>query len=165
MSDDHNKYRPRSPDLATYKPQSPRLGSYESQTGFPVGYNLAHRASFDASPYFSPQTPQAAQSYFPQQPQAAYNPLAFATTPQPLAYTQQSITQQPPLSRVPTKPFSHLPPGLPDTTGDMPRKRVSSDEQDEIYMPQGSAPAGGRALKKRRPDDAIQMVAGRSGPG
>jgi hypothetical protein len=47
----------------------------------------------------------------------------------------------------------------------MPRKRISDDEQDEMYMPQESAPAGGRASKKRRPDAATQMLASRAGPG
>jgi hypothetical protein len=47
----------------------------------------------------------------------------------------------------------------------MPRKRVSDDEQDEMYMPQESTPAGGRAPKKRRPDNTTQMAGGRSGPG
>ena len=166
MSDDHNNYRPRSPDLATYKPQPPRLASYDSssQSGFPAGYNLAHRASFDASPYFSPQTPQASQSYFPQQPQVAYNPLSFAPSLQSPTYTQQSI-QPSPLSRIPTKSFSHPPPGFLDTIVDMPRKRISDDEHDEIYTPQGSAPAGGRASRKRRVDNTAQIAASRSGLG
>src|SRR3954454_20755970 len=141
MSDDHNNYRPRSPDLATYKPQPPRLGSYESQTGLPVGYNLTHRASFDASPYFSPQTPQASQSYFPQQLDAAYNPLNFAPPSQSPNYIPQSIAQPPPLPRVPTKSLTQLSSGFLDTKGEMPRKRISDDEQDDMYMPQGSTAA------------------------
>ena len=168
MSDDHNDYRPRSPDLATYKPQPPRLGCYESQTGLPVGYNLTHRASFDASPYFSPQTPQASQSYFPQQPEAAYNPLNFAPPSQSPSYIPQSIAQPPsltPLPRIPTKSLSQPPPGFPDTIGEMPRKRISDDEQDDMYMPQGSTAAGGRAAKKRRPDNATQTAPSRSGLG
>jgi len=168
MSDDHNNYRPRSPDLATYKPQPPRLGSYESQTGLPVGYDLTHRASFDASPYFSPQTPQASQSYFPQQPEAAYNPLNFVPPSQSPSYLPQSTAQPPsltPLPRVPIKSLSQPPPGFPDTTGEMPRKRISDDEQDDMYMPQGSTVAGGRAAKKRRPDNATQTAPGRSGLG
>jgi Dr1-associated corepressor len=47
----------------------------------------------------------------------------------------------------------------------MPRKRISDDEQDDMYMPQGSAPAEGRASKKRRPNNANQMTADKSGPG
>jgi Dr1-associated corepressor len=165
MSDDHNNYRPRSPDLATYKPQPPRLGSYDSQTGLPVDYNLIHRASFDASPYFSPQTPQASQSYFPQQLDTAYNPLNFAPFSQSPSSITQSVVQPPPLPRVPTKSLSQPPPGFPDAIGEMPRKRISDDEQDDMYMPQGSTAAGGRAAKKRRPDNATQTTPGRSGLG
>jgi hypothetical protein len=168
MSDDHNNYRPRSPDLATYKPQPPRLGPYESQTGLPGGYNLTHRASFDASPYFSPQTPQASQSYFPQQLDAAYNPPNFALPAQSPSYLPQSIVQPlPPVSRAPPKPLSQLPPGFPETVGEMPRKRISDDERDDTYTPQGSTAAGGRAAKKRRPDNTTQTTTtpGRSGLG
>ena len=167
MSDDHNNYRPQSPVLPLYEPQPPRLLSYDSssQFGFPAGYNLTHRASFDASPYFSPQTPQASQSYFPQQPQAAYNPLSFAPLLQSPNYTPQPTAQPPPISRGPTKSFSHPPPGFSEPIGEMPRKRVSDDEQDDMYMPQGSAQAGRRASKKRRPDNAVQTGAGRSGSG
>ena len=161
MSDDYNNYRPRSPDLATYKPQPPRLGSYDSQTGLPVDYNLIHRASFDASPYFSPQTPQASQSYFPQQVDAVYNPLDFA----PPFQSPNYIVEPPPQPRVPTKSLSQPPPGFPDTIGEMPRRRISDDEQDDMYMPQGSTAAGGRAAKKRRPDIATQTAPGRSGLG
>jgi hypothetical protein len=138
MNDDHNNYRPRSPELPAYKAQPPRLASFDSssQSSLPAGYSFAHRASFDASPYFSPQTPQASQSYFPPQPQAVYNPLAFAPPLHSPSHTQQSIAQPSLLSEVPTKSFSHPPPGSFDRAGDMPRKRVSDDEQDETYMPQ-----------------------------
>jgi hypothetical protein len=47
----------------------------------------------------------------------------------------------------------------------MPRKRISDDEQDDMYMPQGSTAAGGRAAKKRRPDNATQTAPDRSGLG
>jgi hypothetical protein len=47
----------------------------------------------------------------------------------------------------------------------MPRKRVSDDEQDDMYMPQESVAVGGRASKKRRPDNASQVGAAKSGLG
>jgi hypothetical protein len=167
MSDDHNNYRPRSPELPAYNPQPPQLASYESasHSGFPAGYNLTHRASFDASPYFSPQTPQASQSSFPQQPQAAYNPPALVPPLQSPSYTQQSVARPPPLSQASTKPVRYPPPGFFAPIQDMPRKRVSDDERDELYTPQRSAAGGGRASKKRRPDNTSQAGAAKSGLG
>lgn len=174
MHQDHDNYRPRSPDLPTYRPQPPRLASFSaaSQSGLPPGYGLTHRASFDASPYFSPQTATPSQSYFPLQPQTpiqTHSPQSFA--PQLHSFSQPSISHAPPLQRTFNKSFSHPPPGFAgppsgffESTKNMPRKRVSDDEDEDTFTPQAPAPTGRRA-KKPRPDTAAQVVASRAGPG
>ena len=70
MSEETN-YRPRSPDLSAFAappppPRLSRLPSYPSST-YPAISAFSPRGSYDASPYFSPQTPQAT-SYFGAQP-------------------------------------------------------------------------------------------------
>ena len=170
MNQDHDSYRPRSPDLPTYKPEPPPLASYDasSQSGYPAGYPLTHRASFDASPYFSPQIATPSQSYFPQQPQlVSYSPQSFGPPTQP--FSPQSISHAPPSQRIPKQSFSHPPPSFSDpppdffsTTHTMPRKR-ESDEEDDSYAPQTSGPAGRR--KKQRPDTPAQVIASRAGAG
>ncbi|KAL4952553.1 histone-fold-containing protein [Aspergillus filifer] len=66
MTEKDNSYRPRSPDLSTLSPAIP------SQPVYQFGNPLAHRASYDASPFFTPQYQQpsiaphrASQQYIP----------------------------------------------------------------------------------------------------
>lgn len=177
MNQDHDSYRPRSPDLPIYKSQPPRLPSYDAsaQPDFPTpGYIRTHRASFDESPYFSPQTASSSLSYFPPQPQTphtslqTYSPQSFA--PQPQIFAPYTISQAPPVQQIPTKSFTHPPPGFTgpsqdffDTSHAMPRKRVSDDEDDEdAYTPQTAGSAGRR--KKQKSATPAQLAASRTGP-
>ncbi|KAA8644002.1 hypothetical protein EYZ11_006584 [Aspergillus tanneri] len=66
MTDQDNSYRPRSPDFSTFQtPISPSV----SHPAYPLTSPLAHRASYDASPFFTPQyqPPQAPPTRVPQQ--------------------------------------------------------------------------------------------------
>ncbi|RVX72698.1 hypothetical protein B0A52_04096 [Exophiala mesophila] len=105
-SESHD-YRPKSPDLSQFtQPHPPparlsRIPSnpYPVNTGHLVdsshpssgitGYSFSPRGSYDASPYFSPQT-TSPSSYFPkphapppQQQQQHYSPQSFRTPNQP----------------------------------------------------------------------------------
>ncbi|KAE8356389.1 histone-fold-containing protein [Aspergillus coremiiformis] len=52
MTDQDNSYRPRSPDFSTLQsPISPSI----THPIYPFANPLAHRASYDASPFFTPQ--------------------------------------------------------------------------------------------------------------
>ncbi|EAW14300.1 negative cofactor 2 transcription regulator complex subunit BUR6 [Aspergillus clavatus NRRL 1] len=65
MTDQDNTYRPRSPDLSTL--QSPIPPAVTSPV-YPLASPLGHRASYDASPFFTPQYQQPAiphQQYIP----------------------------------------------------------------------------------------------------
>ncbi|KAL4941286.1 hypothetical protein BDV06DRAFT_194757, partial [Aspergillus oleicola] len=66
MTEQDNSYRPRSPDFSTFQPTIP------SQPVYQIGNPLVHRASYDASPFFTPQYQQpsvaphrASQQYIP----------------------------------------------------------------------------------------------------
>ncbi|OJJ01664.1 hypothetical protein ASPVEDRAFT_41276 [Aspergillus versicolor CBS 583.65] len=66
MTEQDNSYRPRSPDFSTFQPTIPSQPVYQ----FPG--HLSHRASYDASPFFTPQYQQppvastrASQQYVP----------------------------------------------------------------------------------------------------
>ncbi|KAL4920111.1 histone-fold-containing protein [Aspergillus aurantiobrunneus] len=52
MTEQDNSYRPRSPDFSTFQPTIP------SQPVYQFGNPLSHRASYDASPFFTPQYQQ-----------------------------------------------------------------------------------------------------------
>ncbi|KAE8150370.1 histone-fold-containing protein [Aspergillus avenaceus] len=53
MTDQDNSYRPRSPDFSTF--HSPIPPSVNHPPIYPLANPLAHRASYDASPFFTPQ--------------------------------------------------------------------------------------------------------------
>ena len=97
-----NTYRPKSPDLSDFAPPPlphlTRVPSYhQPDTTYPPGYNLGPRGSYDASPYFSPQTSQAPASYFVNQPHApsqTYSPQPLQPPSLPSA-SPFGLTQQP----------------------------------------------------------------------
>ncbi|PLN81848.1 histone-fold-containing protein [Aspergillus taichungensis] len=74
---DQDNYRPRSPDLSSLQsPVSPSVNTPVYQFGNP----LAHRASYDASPFFTPQyqSPPAPHGRVPQQYVPPYaEPIPF----------------------------------------------------------------------------------------
>ncbi|KAK2748679.1 hypothetical protein FQN55_004232 [Onygenales sp. PD_40] len=77
MTDQDNSYRPRSPDFSGFPgsfqpPQNPY-----GQNPYPLNSPLAHRASYDASPFFNPQTPQPQPQL--QRPVQQYIPQPFDT--------------------------------------------------------------------------------------
>ncbi|PYH87848.1 hypothetical protein BO71DRAFT_284570, partial [Aspergillus ellipticus CBS 707.79] len=70
MTDQDNSYRPRSPDFSTFhSPISPPITHHHPPPGYQFGSPLAHRASYDASPFFTPQyqQPPAPPTRVPQQ--------------------------------------------------------------------------------------------------
>ena len=80
MNNDQSKstnYRPRSPNLSGFQaPPPPRLSRLpsipsQSDSGFPQGYSLQHRGSYDATAYFSPSDTQQT-SYFGSQSYQTY---------------------------------------------------------------------------------------------
>lgn len=67
MTDQDSSYRPRSPDLSSLPP----VASPYTPSPYPLTSPLAHRASYDASPFFSPQYQQ--QQYVPPPSFAPYS--------------------------------------------------------------------------------------------
>ncbi|OAX84905.1 hypothetical protein ACJ72_00727 [Emergomyces africanus] len=74
MTEQDNSYRPRSPDFSGLPGSLQLPSSPYGHTPYPLNSPLAHRASYDASPFFSPQAAQtqpqlqqtSAQQYIPQ---------------------------------------------------------------------------------------------------
>ncbi|KAL4739267.1 histone-fold-containing protein [Aspergillus similis] len=73
MTEQDNSYRPRSPDLSTFQPTIP-------SPVYQFGNPLAHRASYDASPFFTPHYQQppvasarALQQYVPPYPDHSFD--------------------------------------------------------------------------------------------
>lgn len=68
MTEQDNSYRPRSPDFTSLQPSIP------SQPVYQFGNPLSHRASYDASPFFTPHhqpsvaSARASQQYIPPYP-------------------------------------------------------------------------------------------------
>ncbi|KAK5949577.1 hypothetical protein OHC33_009384 [Knufia fluminis] len=84
-------YRPRSPDLSGFvAPPPPRLSRlpsipYSQDPSLPQGYSFSPRGSYDASPYFSPQTTQPPAYFGNQSQQSPYpsgNQQQYFTEPQ-----------------------------------------------------------------------------------
>ena len=82
---DSSYYRPRSPDFSSFQPSFPQpsFNFNQEQSPFapyPLTSPLAHRASYDASPFFSPQYQrpyppftQPSQQYVPPIPASDFN--------------------------------------------------------------------------------------------
>ena len=73
MTEQDNSYRPRSPDLSTFQPAIP-------SPVYQFGNPLAHRTSYDASPFFTPHYQQpsvasarALQQYIPPYPDHSFD--------------------------------------------------------------------------------------------
>ncbi|KIV82763.1 hypothetical protein PV11_04844 [Exophiala sideris] len=76
MSEEHNKaYRPKSPDLSGINPppRLARIPSYHPDPALPPGYPVSARGSYDASPFFSPQTTTPSTSYFGARGQSSFS--------------------------------------------------------------------------------------------
>lgn len=162
MNEEHENYRPKSPDLSALQPPPPpklgRIPSYPDPS-FPPGYSFSARGSYDASPFFSPQTTTPSTSYFGPRSQSSatpqqYSPPPFTPTVQsthPLPQAQLFNSPQPPplppnfyhtqpsyqpnfdLGHVNPEPINlHYPlqgPGLHQPFGEMPRTRQQRAEE------------------------------------
>lgn len=81
MTDPDSSYRPRSPDFSSFQPaySAPVNTAYQPPAPYPLASPIAQRASYDASPFFSPQyqqRPPVVNSRIPQQyvpPSAPYD--------------------------------------------------------------------------------------------
>ncbi|KAK7897725.1 hypothetical protein LTR67_004355 [Exophiala xenobiotica] len=106
MSKDHStNYRPKSPDLSGFNPpRLARIPSYQPEPTLPPGYPVSARGSYDASPFFSPQSTTPSTSYFGARP--SQSPFAQAYPPQ--VFRAPSIpTQASPSSHTQTLPHSY----------------------------------------------------------
>lgn len=158
-SNDHENYRPRSPDLSVFAPPAlphlKRLPSFHENSGIPSGYPQGHRGSYDASPFFSPATATPSTSYFgnqfhapPQQLSSphsnqSYGQLKFGSTP--------SLNQSSPFHRQ-----SHSP---SQTHDDMARPKrqnavkTYAEEDDASDSVDFANMAPTRSSKKRKATD------------
>lgn len=180
MNEDHDSYRPRSPDLSSYTPQPPPDPTYNTNA-YQQNYSLAHRGSYDASPYFSPQTATIPQSYFNALSHASPQPLpSRASIDNSALYPQFNVPQPPPAivgdqrlytERDPSTNFdtrSQRHPDLHFLDTKMARRR-KSEEIDDDYTPGAQNPSGGRMAKRARKDDSsestvIPILPSKSGP-
>lgn len=99
MTDQDNSYRPRSPDFSGFTGSLQLPPSPYGQTPYTLNSPLAHRASYDASPFFNPQAPQpqpqfqrAAQQYIPQPLDTNYSPHIM-----PPQTRSRAAAEQPPM--------------------------------------------------------------------
>lgn len=142
MNEEHESYRPRSPDLSTFPPQPPPPLSTYNVAVYQQNYSMSHRGSYDASPYFSPQTATIPQSYFnnlPNAPTETRLSLGSLTASEGDTPQQQPVFSQP-FYTAPGVDYSsafnpqfqsHL---LHSTDTKMARRR-KSEEVDEDYAP------------------------------
>lgn len=78
MTDPDHSYRPQSPDFSSVQPSFPAAPNHppSSSSSFPLASPLGHRASYDASPFFTPQyhqqRPAATQQYVPPFPVSGF---------------------------------------------------------------------------------------------
>ena len=93
---DNSNYRPRSPDFSSF--QSP----FPPSVNPPLPSPLAHRASYDASPFFAPQyqPPRASQQYIP--------PFADPSLDSEMARRSSRLAQHPVQESKYTEPADHL---------------------------------------------------------
>ncbi|PGH15211.1 hypothetical protein AJ79_02576 [Helicocarpus griseus UAMH5409] len=94
MTDQDNSYRPRSPDFSGFPGAFQPPPSPYGQPPYPLNSPLAHRASYDASPFFNPQQPQQQPQL--QRPVQPYIPQPFDTSFQmPPRTRSQAAVEQP----------------------------------------------------------------------
>lgn len=170
MNEEQENYRPRSPDLSAYTPQPPTASSYNN-AAYQQNHSLSHRGSYDASPYFSPQTTTIPQSYFNSLP---YAPPQTRPSQTPNIATEANL---PPSQTHPSQPQSAVPadqtghtladyaaafealrqraPELPQIDVKMARRR-KSEEMDDEYAPNAQGAMGGRMSKRPRKNDSSE---------
>lgn len=125
MTDQDNSYRPQSPDFSSLQtPLSPAV----SHPVYPLSSPLAHRASYDASPFFTPQYQQPQppparlqhhQQYIPPLPQPRLDPADMARRSSRIAraaevapvpeYVEPALSEEEPV-----QPPSPVEPDVPD---------------------------------------------------
>jgi hypothetical protein len=117
MTDPDSSYRPRSPDFSSFQPafSAPVNAPYQPPVPYTLASPVAQRASYDASPFFTPQYQQRSpvinnripQQYVP--PQLSYGPdfdmsrrttRAFTAQQQQAQHVQQSVFD----ARLPPQP-------------------------------------------------------------
>lgn len=190
MSEEHNNktYRPKSPDLSGFHPppRLARIPSYHPDPTLPPGYPVSARGSYDASPFFSPQTTTPSTSYFGARTQssfpASYSPQTFRTPstanqPSPSTPSQtlpQSYNNSHPstynnqfqshpsiepsyFAQQPYQQPSYYPEGHPPQYVDMPRTRQRKAAGDFDHDYNPNGPATGMQLKTE-PVNTTQSV-------
>lgn len=135
MNDQDNSYRPRSPDLSTFKAStltpsssSASASTYPTLHPSPLASPLGHRASYDASPFFTslyqrPVAPasRVSQQYVPPVSQARLNysnssssTAATTTTAAAAAFDMARRSARVAARPVEVMPSSVLPSSTPD---------------------------------------------------
>ncbi|KAL4933329.1 negative cofactor 2 transcription regulator complex subunit BUR6 [Aspergillus undulatus] len=170
MTEQDNSYRPRSPDFSTFQPTIP------SQPVYQFGNPLAHRASYDASPFFTPHYQQspvashpASQQYIPHQNNSydldmarRSSRLAAAADAAPVSESKyiEPVTPEEPLEYLepvePVEPMQHIePPKLDPAAGIEVRtkfpvariKRIMQADEDVGKVAQVTPIAVSKALE------------------
>ncbi|KAL2219694.1 putative histone-like transcription factor (CBF/NF-Y) [Thermoascus aurantiacus ATCC 26904] len=127
MTDQDSSYRPRSPDLSSLPP----VASPYTPSPYPLTSPLAHRASYDASPFFSPQYQQQQYvpppSFAPYSSPAAPSPGDMARRSTRVSRAAETVAAEPPV--VQSKPED------PSPVTEAPRPRPGAGIEVKTKFP------------------------------
>ncbi|PGH31867.1 hypothetical protein GX50_05365 [[Emmonsia] crescens] len=142
MTDQDNSYRPRSPDFSGFPGSFQPPPSPYGQTPYPLNSPLAHRASYDASPFFNPQAPHSQPQL--QRPVQQYIPQPFDTNFPPHIMPPQTrsraAAEQPPMEW-------HAPPESPPESHPRKMRRTAPSQS-----------SGGIEVKTKFPVARIKRI-------
>ncbi|KIW19233.1 hypothetical protein PV08_03527 [Exophiala spinifera] len=188
MSNPNNtNYRPKSPNLSGVHPppKLTRIPSYHPEPEVPADFPVSARGSYDASPFFSPQSTTPSTSYFasrPSNPSSSYSPQAFRTPSiptqapssshsqtlphsydqfnssyHPPPQTHQPFDQNYPVQPHPQQSFPFHSETFGQLPADMPRtRRAAAEELNSSYDPNGAG--SGIPVKMEQPSAAPPVM-------
>ncbi|KAL2811016.1 putative CBF/NF-Y family transcription factor, partial [Aspergillus granulosus] len=147
MTEQDNSYRPRSPDFSTLQPTTPSV----PQPAYQFGGHLPQRASYDASPFFTPhyQQPPAAPNRVPQQYVPPYSDdfdadmarrssrlaRAVEVAPVHVAPVHVAPVQVAPVHVAPAPEPKYMEPVLPDEPPELPRPSLAAGVEVRTKFP------------------------------
>ncbi|KAL2861109.1 negative cofactor 2 transcription regulator complex subunit BUR6 [Aspergillus lucknowensis] len=128
MTEQDNSYRPRSPDFSTFQPALPSV----AQPVYQFGGSLSHRASYDASPFFTPQyqQPPVASSRVPQRYVPPYSDNDFDSD---MARRSSRLARAVEIAPVPEPKY--VEPALPEEPPEPPKPSIAAGVEVRTKFP------------------------------
>ncbi|KAL2835502.1 putative CBF/NF-Y family transcription factor [Aspergillus pseudoustus] len=131
MTEQDNSYRPRSPDFSTFQPIIPSV----AQPAYQFGGHLPQRASYDASPFFTPQyqQPPVGSSRVPQQ----YVPPYSDDFDSDMARRSSRLARavEAPVQVAPVPEPKYIEPVLPDEPSELPKPSLAAVVEVKTKFP------------------------------